>query len=65
MVYEKYVKECVKLLEQHTESLHLTDLTEAWDTIEDAPAFTGKVWVEDVLDVVYNKKVPGGVLPKE
>ena len=57
MVHEKYVKDCMKLIEQHTESLHTVELTEAWNTIEDAPAFTGKVWIEDVLDGVYNKKV--------
>ena len=45
MIYEKFVKEVEKLIEQHAEKLSLSELTEAWGTIEDAPAFTGKVWI--------------------
>ena len=57
MIYEKFVKEVEKLIEQHADKLSLMELTEAWGTIEDAPAFTGKVWIEDILDKVYNKKI--------
>ena len=33
MIYEKFVKEVEKLIEQHAEKLSLSELTEAWGTI--------------------------------
>ena len=35
MLYEKFVKEAEKLIEQHADKLSLMELTEAWGTIED------------------------------
>jgi hypothetical protein len=56
MIYSKYVKDMVKLIETETERLGHTEVKEAYETIEDAPAFTGKVWIEDILDKVYTEK---------
>lgn len=55
--FEKYVDECVKVLEKHTESLGVTAIQEVWKEIENAPAFTGKLWLEDILDKTYKEKV--------
>lgn len=55
--FEKYVDECVKVLEKHTESLGVTAVQEVWKDIENAPAFTGKLWLEDILDKTYKEKV--------
>ena len=56
MLYEKYVKDMIKVIETETEKIGASDLKEAFETIESAPAFTGKLWLEDTLDKVYNKK---------
>lgn len=56
-VFEKYVDECVKVLEKHTESLGVNAIQEVWQDIENAPAFTGKLWLEDILDKTYKEKV--------
>ena len=55
--FEKYVDECVKVLEKHTESLRVNAIQEVWQDIENAPAFTGKLWLEDILDKTYKEKV--------
>ena len=55
--FEKYVDECVKVLEKHTESLGVTAVQEVLKDIENAPAFTGKLWLEDILDKTYKEKV--------
>jgi hypothetical protein len=55
--FEKYVDECVKVLEKHTESLGVNAIQEVWQDIENAPAFTGKLWLEDILDKTYKEKV--------
>ena len=56
-VFEKYVDECVKVLEKHTESLGVNAIQEVWQDIENEPAFTGKLWLEDILDKTYKEKV--------
>ena len=56
MLYSKYVKDMVKMIETETEKLSPQEIKEAYETIEDAPAFTGKMWLEDVLDKVYTTK---------
>ena len=56
-VFEKYVDECVKVLEKHTESLGVNAIQEVWQDIGNAPAFTGKLWLEDILDKTYKEKV--------
>jgi len=55
--FEKYVDGCVKVLEKHTESLGISTVQELWKDIENAPAFTGKLWLEDILDKQYKEKV--------
>ena len=55
--FEKYVDWCVKVLEKHTESLGISTVQELWKDIENAPAFTGKLWLEDILDKQYKEKV--------
>jgi hypothetical protein len=57
MTYKQYVANCMEVLENHTENLSSVELTGAWKTIEDAPAFTGKIWIEDTLDRIYRKKL--------
>lgn len=56
MLYTKYVQEMAELIETETEKISKKDLKEAYETIESSPAFTGKFWLEDTLDKVYNKK---------
>ena len=56
-VFEKYVDDCVKVLEKHTESLGVPAIQELWKDIENAPAFTGKLWLEDILDKKYKEKI--------
>ena len=53
MVYEQYVNDVISIVEQHTKDMSAKDLKEAHSTIEDAPAFTGKVWIEDILYQIY------------
>ena len=55
--FEKYTEDCVRLLEKHTESLGVTAIQELWKYIEIAPAFTGKLWLEDILDKQFKEKV--------
>ena len=56
MLYSKYVKDMTDLIEKQTEKLSPKDIKEAYETIESAPAFTGKIWLEDTLDKVYTTK---------
>ena len=56
MLYTKYVQDMIKVIETETEKIGAQDLKEAFETIESAPAFTGKLWLEDTLDKVYTKK---------
>ena len=54
--FEKYVDDCVGVIEKHTESLGATTIQELWKEIENAPEFTGKLWIEDILDKKYKEK---------
>ena len=50
--FEEYVKEIDKLIKDHTKKIHIAELEQISDSIEDSPAGTGKMdfWLEDIVD---------------
>ena len=50
--FEEYVKEIDKLIRDHTKKIHIAELEQICDSIEDSPAGTGKMdfWLEDIVD---------------
>jgi hypothetical protein len=50
--FEKYAEDINKLIKEHTKNLHITELDQIIDSIEDSPVGTGRMdfWLEDVVD---------------
>ena len=50
--FEEYVKEIDKIIRDHTKKIHIAELEQICDSIEDSPAGTGKMdfWLEDIVD---------------
>ena len=50
--FEEYVNEIDKLIRDYTKKIHITELEQICDSIEDSPAGTGKMdfWLEDIVD---------------
>ena len=57
MKFEQYVEQCIDVIKKHTDKLGVLEMEEAWKSIENAPAFCGRVWIEDILDQAYNNKM--------
>ena len=50
--FEEYVDQVDKLIKDHTRKIHIAELEQICDSIEDSPAGTGKMdfWLEDIVD---------------
>ena len=50
--FEEYVNEIDKLISDYTKKIHIAELEQICDSIEDSPAGTGKMdfWLEDIVD---------------
>ena len=50
--FEKYAEDINKLIKEHTKNLHITELDQIIDSIEDSPVGTGRMdfWLEDIVD---------------
>ena len=59
--FEEYVNEIDKLIRDYTKKIHITELEQICDSIEDSPAGTGKMdfWLEDIVDYeLDSRKTP-------
>jgi len=50
--FEEYVEQIDSLIRDYTRKLHVTEIDDIVDSIEDSPAGTGKMdfWLEDIVD---------------
>ena len=50
--FEEYVEDVYKLIKDYTKKLHISELDQIVDSIEDSPAGTGRMdfWLEDIVD---------------
>ena len=50
--FEEYVDNVDKLIKDYTKKLHISELDQLVDSIEDSPAGTGRMdfWLEDIVD---------------
>ena len=50
--FEEYVDQVNNLIKGHTKKLHIIELDQIVESIEDSPAGTGKMdfWLEDIVD---------------
>ena len=59
--FEEYVNEIDKLIRDYTKKIHISELEQICDSIEDSPAGTGKMdfWLEDIVDnELDSRKMP-------
>ena len=57
--FEEYVDNVDKLIRDYTKKIHIAELEQICDSIEDSPAGTGKMdfWLEDIVDnEIANRK---------
>ena len=50
--FEEYAEEINKLILEHTKKIHISELDQIIESIEDSPAGTGRMdfWLEDIVD---------------
>ena len=50
--FEKYAEDINNLIKEHTKKLHITELDQIEDSIEESPIGTGRMdfWLEDIVD---------------
>ena len=50
--FEEYVEDVDKLIKDYTKKLHVSELDQIVESIEDSPAGTGRMdfWLEDIVD---------------
>ena len=50
--FEEYVDNVDKLIRDYTKKLHVSELDQIVESIEDSPAGTGRMdfWLEDIVD---------------
>ena len=50
--FEKYAEAINNLIKEHTKKLHITELDQIVDSIEESPIGTGRMdfWLEDIVD---------------
>ena len=59
--FEEYVDNVDKLIRDYTKKIHIAELEQICDSIEDSPAGTGKMdfWLEDIVDnELDSRKMP-------
>ena len=60
--FEEYVDNVDKLIRDYTKKLHVSELDQIVESIEDSPAGTGKMdfWLEDIADSeLISRKMSG------
>ena len=60
--FEEYVDNIDKLIKDYTKKLHVSELDQIVDSIEDSPAGTGKMdfWLEDIVDSEHTSRKMSG-----
>ena len=50
--FEKYAEDINNLIKEHTKKLHITELDQIVDSIEESSIGTGRMdfWLEDIVD---------------
>ncbi len=50
--FEKYAEDINNLIKEYTKNLHISELDQIIDSIEDSPVGTGRMdfWLEDMVD---------------
>ena len=50
--FEKYAEDINNLIKEYTKNLHISELDQIIDSIEDSPVGTGRMdfWLEDIVD---------------
>lgn len=59
--FEEYVEQIDSLIRDYTRKLHVTEIDDIVDSIEDSPAGTGKMdfWLEDIVDSEQTSRKTG------
>ena len=60
--FEEYVDNVDKLIKDYTKKLHVSELDQIVDSIEDSPVGTGRMdfWLEDIADSeLISRKMSG------
>ena len=60
--FEEYVDNVDKLIRDYTKKLHVSELDQIVESIEDSPAGTGRMdfWLEDVVDSELTSRKKAG-----
>ena len=50
--FEQYAEDINNLIKEHTKNLHISELDQIVESIEDSPVGTGRMdfWLEDMVD---------------
>ena len=50
--FEQYAEDINNLIKEHTKNLHISELDQIVESIEDSPVGTGRMdfWLEDIVD---------------
>ena len=50
--FEQYAEDINNLIKKHTKKLHISELDQIVESIEDSPVGTGRMdfWLEDIVD---------------
>ena len=50
--FEQYAEDINNLIKEHTKNLHISELDQIVESIEDSPIGTGRMdfWLEDIVD---------------
>ena len=56
--FEEYVEQVNNLIKDHTKKLHISELNQIYESIEDSPAGTGRLdfWLEDIVDSEWTSR---------
>ena len=60
--FEEYVENINNLITEHTKKLHISELDQIVESIEDSPVGTGRMdfWLEDIVDSeLISRKMAG------
>jgi len=59
--FEEYVEQIDSLIRDYTRKLHVTEIDDIVNSIEDSPAGTGKMdfWLEDIVDSEQTSRKTG------
>jgi len=59
--FEEYVDTIDNMIREYTKKLHVTEIDDIVNSIEDSPAGTGKMdfWLEDIVDSEHTSRQTG------